>query len=60
MAMILALAKHPNVQARAQAEIDSVIGTDRLPVVEDRNVLPYIHAIVKEVGRWCSIFTVGE
>jgi cytochrome P450 len=44
---------HPEVQAKAQEEIDSVIGKDRLPVMEDRNQLPYTSRLIQEVLRWC-------
>ncbi|KAH7097930.1 cytochrome P450 [Auriculariales sp. MPI-PUGE-AT-0066] len=48
----LAMVLSPEVQRRAQAELDSVIGEDRLPTMEDRPSLPFIEAIVKEVYRW--------
>ncbi|KAJ2932202.1 hypothetical protein H1R20_g4910, partial [Candolleomyces eurysporus] len=47
----LVLANHPEVQTKAQEEIDTVIGTDRLPLLTDREALPYVHAIVKEAFR---------
>ena len=43
---------YPEVQRKAQEEIDRVIGNDRLPGFEDRQDLPYIDSIVKEVLRW--------
>lgn len=43
---------HPEVQKRAQAEIDEVIGTDRLPVYTDCPNLPFTEAIMREVLRW--------
>ena len=43
---------HPEVQQRAQAELDSVIGLNRLPNFDDRKSLPYINALCKEVLRW--------
>ncbi|TFK40527.1 cytochrome P450 [Crucibulum laeve] len=46
------LATHPRVQARAQEEIDRVVGTSRLPSYEDRPFLPYIEAILYEIMRW--------
>ncbi|KJA22841.1 hypothetical protein HYPSUDRAFT_66808 [Hypholoma sublateritium FD-334 SS-4] len=46
------LATHPEVQIRAQKELDSVIGTDRLPGFDDRPYLPFIEAIYREVLRW--------
>lgn len=49
---ILALVLHPEVQARAQAEIDQVIGRDRLPDFSDRPQLPFVNAICREVLRW--------
>ncbi|KAH9938481.1 cytochrome P450 [Fomitopsis serialis] len=48
----LAMMCYPEVQGRAQAEIDSVIGSDRLPVLADRARLPYVHALCLELLRW--------
>ncbi|KAL5639413.1 hypothetical protein ACGC1H_006803 [Rhizoctonia solani] len=49
--VILAMAMYPDIQAKAQAEIDSAIGT-RLPELADQDVLPYVQCIVKEAMRW--------
>jgi cytochrome P450 len=43
---------YPEVQRKAQAEIDQVIGNHRLPVHSDEDVLPYLQAVLKEVLRW--------
>lgn len=40
---------YPEVQARAQAELDAVVGRDRIPTFADYEHLPYIRATVKEV-----------
>ncbi|KAG2069064.1 cytochrome P450 [Suillus decipiens] len=48
MAFALAMVFYPDVQRRAQAEIDSVIGRDRLPTFEDRTSLPYVESILRE------------
>lgn len=48
----MALALNPHVLARAQAEIDSVVGDDRCPTFSDEERLPYIKAMVYEVLRW--------
>jgi cytochrome P450 len=48
----LAMVTHPEVQKRAQAELDTVVGRSRIPAPTDAPSLPYIHAIVKEVLRW--------
>ncbi|KAJ3533125.1 hypothetical protein NMY22_g7461 [Coprinellus aureogranulatus] len=59
MALICALANNPEVQKKAQAEIDVVIGPDRLPRVEDRPALPYVNAVVKELTRWFTPAPLG-
>ena len=41
----------PEVQRRAQAEIDAVVGRDRLPSFSDAPHLPYVCATMKEVLR---------
>ncbi|KAG8907298.1 hypothetical protein FRB99_004747 [Tulasnella sp. 403] len=50
--LILALTLNPHVQTLAHAELDRVIGSDRLPTLEDQEDLPYITAIVLETLRW--------
>ncbi|KAF8581539.1 cytochrome P450 [Ramaria rubella] len=55
----LAMCTHPEVQAAGKAEIDRVIGNERLPTIEDRDNLPYIGAIVKEVMRWGPVLPAG-
>ena len=49
---ITAMATYPEVQKKAQQELDSVVGTHRLPSFGDRERLPYIEAILKELLRW--------
>lgn len=51
MTFILAMLTHPEVQRKAQREIDSVVGSDRLPDYSDQPHLPYLSAILKEVLR---------
>ncbi|KAG2070199.1 cytochrome P450 [Suillus decipiens] len=51
----LAMTLFPDVQKKAQAEIDAVVGPDRLPSFADRNSLPYVEALVKEVFRWHAV-----
>lgn len=43
---------YPEVQRKAQAEIDAVVGNDRLPEFADRVHLPYINAVALEALRW--------
>ena len=55
----LAMALYPEVQAKAQSEIDRVIGSDRLPGFQDRDSLPYLNALTKEVLRWNPVSPLG-
>ncbi|XP_072789050.1 uncharacterized protein CYP2J40 [Taeniopygia guttata] len=48
---LLFMATHPEIQARVQAEIDTVIGQARPPALEDRNNLHYTNAVIHEVQR---------
>jgi hypothetical protein len=50
---------HPEVQKRAQEELDSVSGPNKLPTFEDRPNLPYIDAVVKESLRWHPVAPMG-
>ncbi|TFY56489.1 hypothetical protein EVJ58_g7611 [Rhodofomes roseus] len=48
---ILAMVLHPEVYAKAQQEMDTVIGRERLPTLEHRDSLPYIECVLKETYR---------
>ncbi|KAH9991551.1 cytochrome P450 [Russula vinacea] len=52
------ISSHSEVQTRAHAELDSVIGRDAWPSAEDKQRLPYIQAIIKEVERAHAPFWV--
>lgn len=56
MAMVL----FPEAQRKAQAEIDRVIGPNRLPTLADREDLPYVDALVKEVYRFNPVAPLGS
>ncbi|KAI0345584.1 cytochrome P450 [Trametopsis cervina] len=49
---VLAMRLHPESMRKAQAELDSVIGRENMPQFQDRDKLPYVRAIVKEMLRW--------
>jgi hypothetical protein len=53
------MALYPAVQRKAQAEIDAVIGPNRLPDYGDQGSLPYINAMVKETMRWQLVAPIG-
>ena len=56
---LAAMVLYPEVQAKAQAEIDRVVSRDRLPTLDDRPNLPYCGAVVLEVLRWQPPTTVA-
>ncbi|KAH8102242.1 cytochrome P450 [Cristinia sonorae] len=49
---MLAMVLHPEARKRAQVELDTVIGKDRLPNFDDQPNLPFLTAIVRETIRW--------
>ena len=59
IAIVQAMIKNPEVQRKAQAEIDLVVGPDRSPQWSDLEKLPYINMIVKEGHRWRPILPLG-
>jgi len=50
---------YPEVQAKAQAELDTVVGNQRLPSTDDRAHLPYLNAILLELYRWHIVLPTG-
>ena len=50
---------YPDAQKKAQAELDLVVGPDRLPTHEDIPMLPYVNAIAKEALRWLNVLPIG-
>lgn len=51
---------HPDVQAKAHAELDAVVGRHRMPTFEDQERLPYIRAVVLEALRWRPVNPLRE
>lgn len=52
---------YPEVQRKAQAEIDSVLGRDGgLPDMQTRPKLPYLEAVFKEVLRIHPVTPLGS
>ncbi|KAI0260107.1 cytochrome P450 [Gloeopeniophorella convolvens] len=56
---LLAMTMYPEVQKKIQAELDSVVGYDRLPTFNDRDSLPYLATALKEVIRWGPTTPLG-
>ncbi|PPQ67730.1 LOW QUALITY PROTEIN: hypothetical protein CVT25_009336 [Psilocybe cyanescens] len=46
------MALHPEIQKKAQREIDHVVGFSRLVDFDDRESLPYLDALCREIVRW--------
>ena len=58
-AFLVAMALFPRVQKKAQAELDQVVGPDRLPTFEDIRQIPYIEAVILETLRWVPVTPIG-
>ncbi|THH07845.1 hypothetical protein EW145_g3103 [Phellinidium pouzarii] len=54
-----AMVLNPVVARMGQAEIDCIIGNERLPAFEDKGLLPYIDYILKELLRWKPPIPLG-
>ncbi|KAI0776641.1 cytochrome P450 [Trametes elegans] len=57
--LVLAMGVYPSVQRKAQAELDAVVGADRLPTYADLARLPYMHALYLEIIRWNPVVPLG-
>ena len=49
--------QYPEIYAKAQKEVDRVVGHDRLPDFDDRESLPYINRMIKEAYRYALILS---
>ena len=56
---VQAMVLFPNVQKKAQAEIDRVVGESRLPTMDDEPNLQYVRGCVKEALRWMPTTILG-
>ncbi|KAI0657327.1 cytochrome P450 [Cubamyces menziesii] len=57
--VIMAAAHYPHLQAKVQAQLDKVVGCDRLPTFSDRTKLPEVCAFVQEIYRWRPATPIG-
>lgn len=53
------MARHPEIQRKAQSELDKVVGANRLPTCDDYKSLPYVRAIFLECARWEPVVPLG-
>ncbi|KAI1765031.1 cytochrome P450 [Hypoxylon sp. FL1150] len=56
---ILNMMLNPKIFQKARAEIDRVVGTNRLPSFDDRPNLRYIDYLVEETSRWRPLSPIG-
>lgn len=56
LTLILAFAKHPEVQQKAREQIDKVCPPNRIPQFSDFKEIPYINQVVKEGMRWRPVY----
>ena len=49
----------PEVQKKAHAELDRVVGPNRLPEFDDIEKMPYIQAVIMETMRFIPVVPFG-
>ncbi|KAF8176725.1 cytochrome P450 [Mycena galopus ATCC 62051] len=57
--MLACAAFGPSFIPKAQKELDTVVGPDRMPRFEDFDDLPFIRAVVNETLRWRPVAVLG-
>ncbi|KAG2134023.1 cytochrome P450 [Suillus bovinus] len=57
--VLMAAACFPNEQAKVQAELDAVVGRNRVPTFADEQSLPHLHAFISEALRWRPLVPSG-
>nr|QST15072.1 CYP370C3 protein [Diaphanosoma celebensis] len=57
--LVLLLATHPEIQEKAQREIDTHVPRDQLPSMEHRPKLNYTEATIRESMRYATIVPLG-
>ncbi|KAF9022869.1 cytochrome P450 [Hymenopellis radicata] len=55
---LLAMVLSPDIQARAQAELDDVVGRSRPPTFDDRASMPFVEAVILEALRWRPVAAI--
>ncbi|KAF8607702.1 cytochrome P450 [Ceratobasidium sp. AG-I] len=59
LSSVMALINDPQIQKRAQSEIDGLYDEETLPRWSDEQSLPFIRALVKETLRWRPPLPMG-
>ncbi|CAH7378921.1 cytochrome P450 2B1 [Phodopus roborovskii] len=55
----LLMLKYPHVAEKVQKEIDQVIGSHRLPALDDRTKMPHTEAVIHEIQRFSDLAPMG-
>ncbi|MBN3290380.1 CP2K1 protein, partial [Polypterus senegalus] len=56
---LLLMMKYPEVQEKVRQEIETVIGKERNPQVNDRKHMPYTDAVLHEIQRFSNVAPMG-
>ena len=56
---IVYMLHHPEIMQKVQTELDTVVGSDRLPNVQDMAQLTYTKATIYEIMRRSSVVPMG-
>jgi cytochrome P450 len=56
---VWAMGRFPDVQVKAQKELDKVVGRERMPDFNDFEALPFIRATIMELLRWTPVVPIG-
>ncbi|CAE6457244.1 unnamed protein product [Rhizoctonia solani] len=56
---VAAMVLYPDVQEKAQLELDTVLGSGTMPTISDRDRLPYINNIILELYRWRPVLPIA-
>ncbi|XP_051062941.1 cytochrome P450 2B1-like [Phodopus roborovskii] len=55
----LLMLKYPHVAEKVQKEIDQVVGSHRLPALNNRTNMPYTEAVIHEIQRFSDLIPIG-
>ena len=50
---------YPEVMRKAQEELDTAVGVERMPEYDDESALSYISAVMCETLRWRPVAVLG-
>lgn len=59
MLLVLYLIQNPEVQRKAQEEVDCLVGQDRLPTWDDIPKLPFVNLVLQETYRMNPLSPLG-